>query len=52
MSWMVRAYRYRLLSTAWPGWKELAVLSLSSAAVFVMGGLFFRHLKRGFADVL
>jgi lipopolysaccharide transport system permease protein len=52
MSWMVRAYRYRLLTTAWPGWKELAVLSLSSAAVFAIGGLFFRHLKRGFADVL
>ena len=40
MSWMVRAYRYRLLSPVWPGWKELAVLSISSAAVFVMGGFF------------
>jgi len=52
MSWMVNAYRYRLLAPTWPGGKELAVLSISSAAVFVLGGLFFRHLKRGFADVL
>jgi lipopolysaccharide transport system permease protein len=52
MSWMVRAYRFRLLSSGWPGWKELAVLSVSSAGMFVIGGLFFRHLKRGFADVL
>ena len=37
---------------SWPGGKELAVLSISSAGVFVIGGLFFRHLKRGFADVL
>jgi ABC-type polysaccharide/polyol phosphate export permease len=52
MSWVVRAYRERLLSTRWPSWEELAVLAAYSAAVFVLGGLFFRHLKRGFADVL
>ena len=52
MSWMVRAYRYRLLTPNWPGSKELAVLSLSCAGVFIIGGLFFRQLKRGFADVL
>lgn len=52
MSWVVRSYRYRLLSPAWPGWQELAILAAYSAAVFVAGGLFFRHLKRGFADVL
>jgi lipopolysaccharide transport system permease protein len=52
MSWMVNAYRFRLLAPAWPGAKELAVLAISSIGVFVAGGLFFRHLKRGFADVL
>ncbi len=52
MSWMVNAYRYRLMAPSWPGAKELAVLSISSIGVFVLGGLFFRHLKRGFADVL
>jgi ABC-type polysaccharide/polyol phosphate export permease len=52
MSWVVRAYRDRLLSPAWPHWQELAVLSAYSIGIFVLGGLFFRHLKRGFADVL
>jgi lipopolysaccharide transport system permease protein len=52
LSWIVRAYRYRLLSAEWPHWQELAVLSAYSVGVFVIGGLFFRHLKRGFADVL
>jgi ABC-type polysaccharide/polyol phosphate export permease len=52
LSWIVRAYRLRLLTTSWPDWQELAVLALYSGIVFVLGGLFFRHLKRGFADVL
>jgi ABC-type polysaccharide/polyol phosphate export permease len=52
MSWVVRAYRDRLLSARWPTWQEFAVLACYSVTVFVLGGLFFRHLKRGFADVL
>jgi len=52
MSWIVRAYRARVLSAQWPGWQELAILAAYSIAVFVAGGLFFRYLKRGFADVL
>ena len=52
MSWIVRAYRERLLSGAWPTLREFIVLAVYSGAVFVIGGLFFRHLKRGFADVL
>ena len=52
MSWIVQAYRLRVLSGQWPAWNELAVLTVSSIAIFVAGGLFFRHLKRGFADVL
>jgi len=52
MSWVVRAYRDRLLSTRWPPLEEIAVLTAYSIVVFVAGGLFFRHLKRGFADVL
>jgi lipopolysaccharide transport system permease protein len=49
---VVRAYRDRLLSAHWPSWHELVVLAVYSSAVFIAGGLFFRHLKRGFADVL
>ena len=52
LSWVVRAYRERLLSAKWPSVEELAVLALYSGTVFILGGLFFRHLKRGFADVL
>jgi lipopolysaccharide transport system permease protein len=52
MSWVVRAYRDRLLSARWPTGREFAVLAIYSIAIFVIGGLFFRHLKRGFADVL
>jgi lipopolysaccharide transport system permease protein len=52
MSWIVHGYRYRLLSGQWPSWSELAVIAAYSASVFILGGLFFRHLKRGFADVL
>jgi len=49
---LVRAYRERLLTSRWPGLGEMGVLAAWSIAVFVAGGLFFRHLKRGFADVL
>jgi ABC-type polysaccharide/polyol phosphate export permease len=52
MAFVVRAYRERLLSPTWPHWHELAVLAAYSGLVFIAGGLFFRHLKRGFADVL
>jgi ABC-type polysaccharide/polyol phosphate export permease len=52
MFWAVNAYRERLLSTRWPDLHELLVLAVYSSAVFVAGGLFFRYLKRGFADVL
>jgi lipopolysaccharide transport system permease protein len=52
MSWIVRAYRERLFLATWPAWQEVALLAAYSLAVFIAGGLFFRHLKRGFADVL
>lgn len=52
LSYAVSAYRERLLSTAWPNPHDLLVLTAYSVTVFIVGGLFFRHLKRGFADVL
>jgi ABC-type polysaccharide/polyol phosphate export permease len=52
MSFVVEAYRLRLLTPAWPDPAQLAKIALFSVAVFLAGGLFFRHLKRGFADVL
>ena len=52
MSYVVNAYRERLLSYRAPDLEELAILAAFAVTAFVIGGLFFRHLKRGFADVL
>ena len=52
MSYLVRAYRERLLSYRLPDLQELALLTAFALTAFFIGGLFFRHLKRGFADVL
>ena len=50
--YVVGAYRTILLGSGIPGLEDLAIATVYSAAVFVAGGLFFRHMKRGFADVL
>lgn len=52
MAAVVRAYRQRLLSDNLPDLRELAVFAAFGIGMFALGGLFFRHLKRGFADVL
>lgn len=52
LAFVVRAYRDRLLSYRYPNLTELAILTAYAVTVFLVGGLFFRHLKRGFADVL
>jgi lipopolysaccharide transport system permease protein len=52
MAYLVRGYRERLLSSALPSWEDLLVPAVYSVTVFFLGGLFFRHLKRGFGDVL
>jgi lipopolysaccharide transport system permease protein len=52
LSYGVHAYRRLLLTTRVPDITDLAVLTAAGAAIFVLGGLFFRHMKRGFADVL
>jgi len=52
MSYFVRAYRDRLLTAAWPDPMEIAIMAAWSVSIFFAGGMIFRHLKRGFADVL
>ncbi len=52
LSFLVRGYRDRLLSTRGPNLHEIAIVAAYAVSAFVLGGLFFRHLKRGFADVL
>jgi ABC-type polysaccharide/polyol phosphate export permease len=54
--YVVQAYREMLLGTTMPGLHDLAAtlgpMAAFAITTFVIGGLFFRHLKRGFADVL
>ncbi len=52
LTYVVRCYRDMLLSARAPALHDLAILAAVSTTVFVIGGLFFRHMKRGFADVL
>jgi lipopolysaccharide transport system permease protein len=52
LAYLVRAYRQMLLSTRVPSPADLLVAAAGGAVVFLIGGLFFRHMKRGFADVL
>jgi ABC-type polysaccharide/polyol phosphate export permease len=52
LAYLVNAYRERLLTAQPPRLRELAAIAAYGVSVFVIGGLFFRHLKRGFADVL
>jgi ABC-type polysaccharide/polyol phosphate export permease len=52
LAYLVRAYRDRLLSSRPPSLREMAIVGAYAVAAFVAGGFFFRHLKRGFADVL
>jgi lipopolysaccharide transport system permease protein len=52
LAYLVRAYRELLLSGRWPRLDELGIVAAFAVAMFLAGGLFFRHMKRGFADVL
>ncbi len=49
---VVVGYRDCLLRMRMPDLKMLALLAVLSFAVFAAGGLFFRHTKREFVDVL
>jgi len=50
--YLVRGYRKVLLGSAPPSMEDLGIVAIYAAAAFILGGLFFRHMKRGFADVL
>ena len=52
MAYAVRGYRAMLISTDAPRAADLGVALAFGAVAFVAGGLFFRHMKKGFADVL
>jgi lipopolysaccharide transport system permease protein len=52
LAYIVRAYRQMLLSYHAPDLADLGIVTVCAIVTFVLGGLFFRHMKRGFADVL
>jgi ABC-type polysaccharide/polyol phosphate export permease len=52
LAYLVGAYRDRILSPLTPSLQEIGVISSYSLPAFIAGGLFFRQLKKGFADVL
>jgi lipopolysaccharide transport system permease protein len=49
---VVGAYRSCILLGRWPSASELGQLTLLSVGTFIVGGLFFRHSKGAFGDVL
>ena len=52
LAYVVRDYRLMLLGNAPPPLRDLLAAGAFGIAAFVVGGLFFRRLKRGFGDVL
>jgi ABC-type polysaccharide/polyol phosphate export permease len=52
LTYIVKGYRQALLSSQLPEWSDLGIVTIYATVTFVLGGLFFRHMKRGFADVL
>jgi lipopolysaccharide transport system permease protein len=52
LTYVVRNYREILLGNSLPSVRELGSTAGFAIAAFVCGGLFFRYMKRGFADVL
>jgi len=52
MAHIVNGYRDCLLRMSMPDLKALSILAILSLLIFAGGGLFFRHTKREFVDVL
>lgn len=52
LTYFVRGYRDSILGGKLPAASDFAVLAAFGLGTFVLGGLFFRQTKRGFADVL
>lgn len=52
LAMVVKGYRQLLLTQELPSARDLALLAAVAVVTFFIGGLVFRHLKRGFADVL
>jgi lipopolysaccharide transport system permease protein len=49
---VVRSYRFLILTHRLPEAGDLMIALGFGLTAFLLGGLFFRYMKRGFADVL
>jgi lipopolysaccharide transport system permease protein len=52
LAYIVRPYREMLMGMQLPSWHDLGVAAFFCGGTFLVGGMFFRYMKRGFADVL
>lgn len=52
MYYAVELYRQAFFASQLPQWRDVATFAAAAGATFIAGGLFFRYVKRGFADVL
>jgi lipopolysaccharide transport system permease protein len=52
LAYIVRPYREMLMGSGVPAWHDIVIAALFCGGTFLAGGLFFRYMKRGFADVL
>lgn len=52
LAYIVRAYRDVLLGAQMPSFGDMGIAAVFCIATFFAGGMFFRYMKRGFADVL
>jgi lipopolysaccharide transport system permease protein len=52
LAYIVRAYRDLLLGANLPALTDLGGAAVFGVVTFFAGGMFFRYMKRGFADVL
>jgi lipopolysaccharide transport system permease protein len=52
LAYIVRAYRQMLLGAHIPALGDMGIAAAFCIATFFAGGMFFRYMKRGFADVL
>jgi ABC-type polysaccharide/polyol phosphate export permease len=52
LAYIVRPYRTMLMGSGLPDWRDLILAALFCGGTFLVGAMFFRYMKRGFADVL
>jgi lipopolysaccharide transport system permease protein len=52
LAYIVRPYREMLMGSHLPAWNDFGIAALLCSGTFLLGGIFFRYMKRGFADVL